>query len=849
MKSNLPYNVMRHRDSWDVAPRDPFTVGNAILAALNVQVGSLFVIYGVGYLATTAITSLALKALAPKVTGTEGTLVNAREAAAPQDYVYGQVRKGGTITFMESTGTKNKFLHVVISLAGHEVEELGDIYVNDEVVTLDVDGFVTDDRWESKIRIKKWDGSQTTADSDFVAETSATSEFVSRDVAALYVRLQYDTSVFTSGVPLFTVVIKGRKVYDPRTSTTGYSANAALCIRDYITSDIGLNDPEVDDVQFTVAANDCDDDVPLAEGGTEKRYSINGVVRSDQTIGSNLSEMVKACNGSIPISGGTYGLRVGVYTASVASFTLDDLRSDIDLQTRLSLRDNFNQIVGKFISAADNWIETDYPAIQSDVFLAEDAGIENQIDIPLPYVTSSPQAQRVAKQMLFRSREQMTFVCEFGLSAIGVEIGDIVDLTIDAYGWDQKEFEVVDWELKIADTGGVRIGMTLRETSEAAFSWDAEESEIISNATNLLRYNEVPSVGVSAVATTRILNEKVTNILTVTTTSSLPFQVDYVEVEIKLSSDETYRSLGTGQLGNFEAIDLENGEYDVRARAVNPFGYYGEWEYLFNVSAVGDVSPPDDVTNLFAEVNGQSVTLDWEPVASVDLSYYQVRHSIDESAATWANATTAIDKVARPSTSVSLPLRAGTYMVRAYDKEGLQSNTAASVVVPSQVLPSFTNTLTQSEHSTFSGTKTGCGVVSGELQITDTSSAPSEATYEFSTYIDTLTVGTRYCRIRCGTQRHDESAGLFDDLVGLFDSLAGLFDDLTGFSQIGDTNVLFYISTTNDDPTSSPTWSEYRQFRAGNFYGRAFRFKIVLKSETINVTPSVGTLQAIVEWN
>ena len=82
-------------------------------------------------------------------------MVNARDATAPVDFVYGQIRKGGTVSYYESTGEKNKFLHQIIVLAGHEVEQIGDIYVNDEIVTLDDDGFVTGDTWDSKIRIQK----------------------------------------------------------------------------------------------------------------------------------------------------------------------------------------------------------------------------------------------------------------------------------------------------------------------------------------------------------------------------------------------------------------------------------------------------------------------------------------------------------------------------------------------------------------------------------------------------------------------------------------------------------------------------------------------------------------------
>ena len=166
-------------------------------------------------------------------------------------------------------------------------------------------------------------------------------------------------------------------------------------------------------------------------------------------------------------------------------------------------------------------------------------------------------------------------------------------------------------------------------------------------------------------------------------------------------------------------------------------------------------------------------------------------------------------------------------------------------------MPSFTQSLSQQEDSTFSGTKTGCEVASGQLQITDPSSGPSEATYDFSTYIETHDSAERRVRARvdAAVLRLDESGGLFDDAPGLFNDAPGLFDDLGGDAQFADTNLLFYISTTPDDPAGTPTWSPYKQFRAGEFYGRAFRFRVVLKSTSDNVTPSITALSAIVEYN
>ena len=124
----------------------------------------------IGYVALTAASAIALRALAPdpgQITSNTGRLVSGPSSVAPQQYVYGQIRKGGTVVFMDSSGAENEYLHTVIALAGHECEEIGDIYINDKVVSLDANGYVTGDKWRSKIRVLKHDGSQTLPSDNF----------------------------------------------------------------------------------------------------------------------------------------------------------------------------------------------------------------------------------------------------------------------------------------------------------------------------------------------------------------------------------------------------------------------------------------------------------------------------------------------------------------------------------------------------------------------------------------------------------------------------------------------------------------------------------------------------------
>jgi hypothetical protein len=494
--------------------------------------------------ATSAIVS-ALTPLPPSPK--QSILVNARDAAAPQEFVYGEVRKGGITTYYETT-RGGSVLYQIIAVAAHEVESIDAIYVNDKQVTLSADGYdngsrqgagwVTDDEWtsddtEHEIRIFYHTGNQTaitdtfanssveTLDSVFfdTGNTEVDSQnfggvgqptkasFVGNGIAYIFVRYSFNAGVFSKGLPLITCKLKGKKVYDPRTTSTAYSNNAALCIRDYLTSAYGLNDPNIDDTVFSAAANTCDENVSLDAGGTEKRYTLNGVVRADQPYGDVLQQMITSCGGTLFWGGGKWKLGVGEYNAPTKVLTLDDLRSNISVQTRTNLRDQFNRVQGVFTDASNRYLVADYPPIESATFLAQDDGVEQTLDFDLPFTTSSATAQRLAKQTLFRGREQMVFSADFGLNAFDVEVGEIVALTVDRYGWTEKEFEVVGWNFNSSSEGGdLRVSLTLRETSSAAFDWNAEEIEVTNNDSTLEPPTATATVSIGTLSVQSINN-------------------------------------------------------------------------------------------------------------------------------------------------------------------------------------------------------------------------------------------------------------------------------------------------------------------------------------------------------
>ena len=700
-KYRLGDYTVKNWNSWDRVPRDPVTVGVMITqgigygaAAAGLAAGTIAAGFGtavIGYLATSLVTSWAINALTPKPdfgAQTSGQILsNSISGVAAQDFVYGKVRKGGIVTFFEATGDENKYLHQIIVLAGHEVHSVDDIYINDQIATFSGD-FVTtagsgDEQvdWDSKIRIKKFDGSQTTADSDLVSETSVDSNFKGLGLSYLYVRYEYDEDVFASGVPTVTAIVRGKKVYDPRTTNTAYSNNAALCIRDFLTSSYGLADTAIDDVSFAAAANECDESISLSGGGTENRYELNGIVQANRPVGDVLGDMVTSCAGTLFWGSGYWKLKAGAYSAPVKTLTLDDLRSPINLGTRITMRDNFNRVSGTFNDAAQNWITADYPQLTSttnagsfvtgdaytitkvgntnftaigaasntvgvtftatgagsgtgkaSAFLGQDNGEEAILDLPLPFTTSSSAAQRLAKLTLFRGREQMSFSADFGLEAFSVEVGDIIGFTNERYGFSAKEFEVIGWKFASnQDAGDLRITLTLRETSAAAFNWNAEETAITSNDTTLPRISAGTNIlGLSlADGGSEVQGDgTVENSLIASWTASTNAFVTHYQVEWGQTSSANRQSLTTPDNTVLLAPVIDGVEYTVRVRSVSVTGFRGAYASATATSG-GDTTAPAKVTSGSLEAVGvlEGIEVKWENPADADFSHVEIYES------------------------------------------------------------------------------------------------------------------------------------------------------------------------------------------------------------------------------
>ena len=778
--------------------------------------------------------------------GGQSKTVTARASNATRKLVYGETRIGGTFVWMEATGN-DQYLHLVIVLSAHELESFTTIYFNDEALTLSGNDVTSPSRYgNQRVFIAPVNvGSAANIPSELLAQTNWTSNHKLTDQGYIYARLQFNENAFEQGLPNISAIVKGRKIYDPRTTNTAWSDNPALVIRDYLTDTtygLGATNAEINDASFIAAANICEESVALAGGGTQNRYTFNGVVDTQNTPRSNLQQMLTALNGSLYYSNGKWSLRAGAYVTPTVTLDEDDFASGFTVTTAVTARDSFNAIKGQFISPSSDWQGTDYPEITSSTFETEDSGERRYLNLDLPFTDNSARAQRIAKQILYKNRQEISLRAKFKMSAFQFEVGDTVMITNARLGFTQKVFEIVSWKLNFG-SNEVTVDCELAETNVAVYDWNAEEKDFDQDNTTLPNPFNVPAPTLVPSEDLQTYNQQSVSVL-IGTVSSTSIYARQFEVEAKLSTDTDYTSLGIGSGNKYTMVNVRAGStYDIRARAINALGIKSAWteeEYEIQGTAVD----PSDVTDFTVNIVGQQADLKWTAIPDGDLSHYIIRHSPLTSGATFNNSRTLVKKVSRPASTITVPALTGTYSIKAVDKFGKVSQTESSSIALVDSIQGFNFADSATEHPTFAGSKTDVIVVDNKLQL-DTSDL------------------------------FDSAAGDFDDATGLFDGGGGLIAatgtyDFANIIDLGavytgqasttmkvsqlsqhsgtpasaTTDVDLYVSSTQDDPTASPTWTAYRPFVVGSYTARAYRFRAVLETTDSFETPAIEELVA-----
>lgn len=297
---------------------------------------------------STAIQKRQLKGLQDNVDLKRDVLI--RSATEAKKIVYGKTLVGGVVVYSNVAGTKNSSLFIVVAHAGHIVESITDIWLDDNVVAEADNPWylgtgVTGGRYyvgsppnEGVAAFSRYlgtagQGADPVLESTFADWTTAHRGRGVAYTAAQLVLKKKSEKVFESGAPQkIRALMEGKKPYDPSadlspgadmiangytsTSFRSYTTNPVRCILDYlIDGSVGYGiDPsriDWDSVQDEIDA--CDQQVYNASGNREARFTMNGVLSTFDTHRTNIERMLTSCNGSLFIKDGKYGVRVGRY--------------------------------------------------------------------------------------------------------------------------------------------------------------------------------------------------------------------------------------------------------------------------------------------------------------------------------------------------------------------------------------------------------------------------------------------------------------------------------------------------------------------------------------------------------
>ena len=145
-------------------------------------------------------------------------------------------------------------------------------------------------------------------------------------------RMHYNDTIFANGLPSISFRVSGKNdIFDPRDDSYGYSENAALCIADFLANETfgfkAVYATEIPDAELIAAANICDEDVDLANGGTEPRYTCNGSFPLTMKRGEILQNLLTSCGGRLTYVGGQFVIHPAACTEPSLQIPTQDVTS------------------------------------------------------------------------------------------------------------------------------------------------------------------------------------------------------------------------------------------------------------------------------------------------------------------------------------------------------------------------------------------------------------------------------------------------------------------------------------------------------------------------------------------
>jgi hypothetical protein len=437
------------------------------------------------------------------------------------------------------------------------------------------------------------------------------------------------------------------------------------------------------------------------------------------------------------------------------------------------------------------------------------------------------------------------FKGSFRYASLDLTVWQVVALTIPDLGWVAKPFRIMSWSFS-PESGLISLIMQEEQAASYAWTWDAAaNTREIADTTLISPFNLPAPKGLEATESLYVTRDGA-GVRTAVTLNWLepasPFITGY-EVQVSDAGQNIWRGQPGALAPPALVSDFSAGAYDFRVRAVSNSSR-GNWANLqFSVGALA-AQPPGAVTGLNLQSIGGFAWLGWDRHPEIDVRVggrFEIRHTPSVSSPTWAGSTSLGPALNGEATFAPVPLRAGTYFIRAVDAGGVYGAAASIQSIQATALP-FANVSSIQEDAGFTGAKTSVLASAGVLKLDSAGQWDSVAsvdavadvdglglisatgTYTFAGGIDLTTVkpirlsAHLLASVAAFGTNVDQRVSDIDDWL----SVDGVFG--------GEADAWVEVRRTDDNPGGSPTWSGWQRLDQAEFRARAFQFRCQLRS-------------------
>lgn len=455
----------------------------------------------------------------------------------------------------------------------------------------------------------------------------------------LVVTLDLNERRFQGGPPQIQALVRGKKIYDPRTDTTAWSQNPALCIADYLQSPMwqGSSAVSVTEADVIAAANACDESIPNPLFGVEAgapaevpRFTCNGAFTTDLGSEAVLEDLAESMAGYAFVGGG-WRILAGVWSTPVATLDADNADGDIEIvQVGSKWSEVFNSVRGNYVQLAATATE-DFPPYSNNALVEAD-GQELWEDVSFPFTNRAWRCTNLARIRVEKSRNGLTLRWPASMEHWGLTPGDRVWVNHPSYGFVNKTFKVTEWAFSLNSP----VVLTLQE--DAAAVYDPHDQIVLDQTPNTALPNPflIPSVaglgaesGTSQLLVTADGTVQASIMVSWTRDESMPASSTVVLQHRPISAPDgeqvqTVRLPGDQASARISGY-AEGEAVHIRVRYENLLAE-GDWSTLAHV-VVGKSEPPSNVPSASVEYDpiAQGLTLRWGAVADPDIDFYEVR--------------------------------------------------------------------------------------------------------------------------------------------------------------------------------------------------------------------------------